>query len=103
MAAELEAAEEAALAKTKAREEEAAKKGVSVEELIEKMGDEDTTPRDPQKGKFKPTDGQDFARANASRESMCLQCGETIEKGDPVQWCADEGIFHVECFDDSDQ
>jgi len=103
MAAEMEATEEASLARAKAQEEEANKKGISVEELIEKMGEEGTTPRDPQKGKFKPTDGQDFARANASRESMCLQCGETIKKGDPVQWCADEGIFHVECFDDSDQ
>jgi len=103
MAAEMETTEAAALAKTLAQEEEAAKKGVSVEELIEKMADEGTTPRDPKKGKFKPTQGQDFARANASRESLCLQCAETIEKDDPVQWCADEGIFHVECFDDSDQ
>lgn len=106
MAAKLEAAESAAVDKAQSKAKEDARKGQSVSELISTFDDEEegsSTPRDLKKGKFKPSDGQDFAKANASRESMCLQCGDAINKGDPVQWCANEGIFHVECFDDHDQ
>jgi len=102
IAADLEAEEAEALRREAKRAEEAAKKSSSVSELIDSFGEEDQAPASSRgkSGKFKPQPGQDFAEANATRESVCLQCGEKIHKGEPVKWCADEGIFHVACFEE---
>lgn len=103
IAAELEAEETERLRREAKQAEEAANKSRSVSELIGFLEEEDQAPVSTRgkSGKFKPQPGQDFASANATRESVCLHCGEKIEKGTPVKWCADEGIFHEECFDDS--
>lgn len=103
IAADLEEEEAEAFRRAAKKAEDEAKKNSSVSELIDSFGEEDGDPAATpgSNGKFKPQPGQDFASANASRESVCLQCGEKIRKGDPVKWCADEGIFHLGCFDDS--
>jgi hypothetical protein len=100
IAAELEAEEAAAVERAAAKARADAKKDESVSELINSFEEDDDAPRG-QNGKFKPAPGQDFATAKASRESVCLHCGQKIHKGDEVKWCNDEGIFHIECFDDS--
>jgi len=98
LAANLQAEEEEQLVRQKAKAEAAAKKNESVSELVSKMSQEDAATRGGTKGKFKPTSGQDFADAKASRETVCIQCGEKIYKGDPIKWCSGEGIFHTACF-----
>lgn len=98
LAARMQAEEEEQLARQKAKAEAAAKKDESVSELVSKMSQEDAATRRGTKGKFKPTSGQDFADAKASHETVCIQCGEKIYKGDPIKWCSGEGIFHTACF-----
>ena len=87
-----------------ARVQQAAEDGKTVEELIAELDDEDTgpVPGGGKQGKFKPAKGQDYAKAKASRKSLCLHCQEPIPKGEWVRWCADEGVFHLACFDDTD-
>jgi len=102
IAAQMDAQEAKAREDAERREQARLAKHATVDELIQKVGNEDSPKHQARtkggaKGRFAPRSTQDVADAFAQRETECIQCHEIIPEDDPCLWVQDEGIFHIEC------
>lgn len=102
IAAQLDAEANAAVARTRAQEQERSVKDATVDELIAKVSGDDAKGKQSKggkKGKYVPRSDQETAPAFAQREGVCVQCDEVIPKDAPCTWVQDEGIFHNDCIE----
>jgi len=101
LAADLEAADTAALKTKEAKAKAKADKNESIDDLIssfDEVGDD--AGEAPTKKAKKSKTGKKPAKATAQREGICCRCQKKIPKGDSCFWVKGEGIMHDTCLED---